>query len=51
VVQFSFSEKFLVSTTAVGVCFAAMFAFLVGVVLSAVNLAWAVFRHALAPSH
>jgi hypothetical protein len=37
--------------TLVWMIIAAMFAFLVGVVLSAVNLAWAVFRHALAPSH
>ena len=31
--------------------FAAMFAFLIGVVLSALNLAWAVFRQALPASN
>jgi len=35
----------------VWIFFAAMFAFLVGVVLSALNLAWAVFRQALPASN
>jgi hypothetical protein len=35
----------------VWIFFAAMFAFLIGVVFSAVNLAWTVFRHALPASN
>ena len=51
VVESLYSEKLFTANLFVWLFFAAMFAFLVGVVLSAANLAWSVFRRVLPASN
>jgi hypothetical protein len=51
VVESLYADKFFTNNLFVWIFFGAMFAFLIGVVLSAINLAWAVFRQALPASN